>query len=390
MTTDDGQRSKASVIGARTLVVVVLFVVTELLLRHVGGFGQWTVSEQSERYGWRMLPSQAAWSRDLTVPEQINAAGFRDREWEAAPEAKDDGLYRVAIVGNSMTYGTSVPIEDTYGRVLERRIDAALDDAGDPRAARVMNFAVQGYVFEQMARVYDDLIAPYRPDLLVIPVHPHDITPMKPSADDAPYDFRELVMRTAWYDLLQRHVVNRWIPPVPSRNRAKLNQHAALDQAITTRPFAREHDRYWEAMLKRVDGIVARQAEHGGSVVLMTLPRWRKLFQPQLLEATRRLAPYARSREGVLHVDPVPAFVAPMQPVVDELAAKGIDATFAADLSELTYVDDAGVERPATELDTGAASLFLLDDVGHYTARGHGVIADQLAEALIAAGLLAR
>ncbi len=380
MTSDDTPAaSTARVIGARTFVVVVLLVGLEFALRSAG-YGQWTVNEQSERYGWRMLANQSAWSRDLTVPERINSQGFRDRDWAAPPAQKDASLFRVALVGNSMTYGTSVPIEETFGRVLEGLLDDELDARGDTRDALVMNFSTQGYVFEQMARVYDDVIAPYEPDVLIIPVHPHDIAPMKPSADDAEYDFRDFILRTATYDLLQRTVINRWLPPIPSSDRGKLNRHSAIDHAITTRPFAKEHNPYWEAMLKRIDGIAERQAEHGGSIVLMTLPRWRKLFQPQLLEATRRLAPYSRARDGIEHVDPVPSFAPPMQPVLDEIEARGLDVTFTNDLSTVTFTDESGAERNGTELDTAGASLFLLDDVGHYTSRGHGVIGRQLFE----------
>ena len=59
----------------------------------------------------------------------------------------------------------------------------SLQKSGDSRTVEVMNFAVQGYVFEQMARVYEDKIRPYAPDLLIVPVHPHDIVPMAPAEE---------------------------------------------------------------------------------------------------------------------------------------------------------------------------------------------------------------
>ena len=89
------------------------------------------------------------------------APGSADSPW-----IKDESVFRVAIVGNSMTFGTSVPIEETWGRQLEEALVKDFAARGVHRMPLVMNFAVQGYVFEQMARVYEDRIHPWRPDLL--------------------------------------------------------------------------------------------------------------------------------------------------------------------------------------------------------------------------------
>jgi hypothetical protein len=212
-------------IGPRTLAAVAALVVLELALYHLGDYGKWVVQEQSARFGWQMLPDQRGWSRHYDVEERINAQGFRDeRDWPrpaartAGPAAedaprRDPTLLRIGVVGNSMTYGTSVPVEQTWPRVLEARIAAHLAAAGDPRRVLVMNAAVQGYTFEQMARVYEDHLRPYGLDLLLWPLIAPDVRPMRPARDDVDYRFRRTVIRTATYDFLRRVVIDRWIPP---------------------------------------------------------------------------------------------------------------------------------------------------------------------------------
>ncbi len=392
-TSDADAPAPRSVIGARTLTVVVLFVALELCLRHFGGFGQWTVSEQSERFGWRMLPDQSAWSRDLTIPEFINSDGFRDREWdpprrdESGAWIKDESLYRVAVVGNSMTFGTSVLVEETWPRVLEGLLAEHLSARGDARRVLVMNFATQGYVFEQMARVYEDVVRPWRPDLLVVPFHPHDVMPMRPSQDDPEYDFRRWVLRTATFDMLNTWVINQWMPRVPAAERSKINW-GALDQAINEQPFNRKHERYWTIAANRMEEILAMVEADGGRLAIAPLPRWRKFFNAALMGSESKWGPWAwERRPRVVHILARTAFEPLMAPVVAEIRAKGIEADNAADLSELTWTDADGRERSALELETAEQSLFLLDDTGHYTAAGHAALAREVFEGLVKAGV---
>ena len=285
---------RGPLVGRRTLAFVVALAALELVLKHAFGYGWWTVTEQSERYGWRMLPHQAGRSRDLSVAEDINGWGFRDREWPAPVQdadgtwVKDPDVYRVAMVGNSMTYGTSVPIEDSYGRQLERLLQERLDAAGDPRRVVVMNFAVQGYVFEQMARVHEDLIRRWRPDLMVVPFHPHDVMPMRPAVDDADYDLRTWVLRTATYDWLNRHVINHWLPrvPPPPKERGAIDWDG-LDLFITQQPFDKANRPWWDQARQRMEQLRQTVETDGGRLLICSLPRWRKIFRPRIHDAAR-------------------------------------------------------------------------------------------------------
>jgi hypothetical protein len=398
-----------TIIGTRTITVVVALTALEFSLRTFAALGHWSSSEQSARYGWRMLPNQEALSRDLTVPEHINAEGFRDREWDppqpapgapaqpapsipaapitTGPWIKDESVFRVALVGNSMTFGTSVAIEDTWSRQLEDALAQDFAARGVKRKPLVMNFAVQGYVFEQMARVYEDIIRPYRPDLLIVPTHPHDITPMRPSRDDPDYEFRRWILRSATFEWLNRHVINRWMPPPPSPPElVRQGQIAqAADDAITYSPFSKENRKYWEDMKRRMDGVRQEVEADGGHLVIATLPRWRAMFEPGLTGADTVWVPWVKQHPGTVHLDPVPDFRPPMAALVQEFREKTPPKPGPGDLN---WKDELGRDHPGWELDHAKESLFLLDDRGHYSVKGHALLGQVLFRELSPSGLL--
>jgi len=387
-------------LGVRTVTVVAALAALELGLRPFG-WGAWTVNELSARYGWRMLPDQHAWSRDLSVTEDINSWGFRDREWQpprrdaSGAWVKDEAVYRVAVLGNSMTYGTSVPIERTWPRVLEDRLRADFAARGVAREPLVLNFAVQGYVFEQMARVYEDIIRPWRPDLVILPTHPHDITPMKPVQDDPDYEFRGWILRSASYDLLQTHVINRWIPAPPAprpkpgaTGELTPGEWQALDGFITEQPFNRGHDRWWKAMAERLDGVRGLVEQDGGRLAIVTLPRFRDIFEPKLLKASSKWVPWVMERPSALHSEPLPLFRPAMEALRAEIEARGLPSNQTHDFSTLRWEDAAGAEHPGDQLDHAADALFFLTDTGHYTAAGHRLLGDAITDDFAKAGWL--
>lgn len=389
--------SRLRLVGTRTLTVIVLLVVFELVLKHGFGYGWWTVNEKSERYGWVMLPDQEAKSRDLLVEEHINSRGFRDREWappRRGPDGgwlKDAGVFRVAVLGNSMTFGTSVPIEQIFVRDLEDLLGAELKRRGDPRTALSMNFAVQGYCLEQSVRVYEDIVRPYRPDLLVVPLYPQDVQPMKPAANDPDWGLRRWVMRTATYDLLLRNVINRWMPPVPldPHSRTHVREWEQIEASLKERPFAQDNRGYFVTAGKRLDEVVDMAEADGTRVLLLYLPTWRKHFQPGVKNADTFFTPWARHHNGaVLEANPWPEFERQMKPVLDEIAAKGIAGGTTHDLTTLSWTDAEGRTHRGDELETGETSLHLLNDFGHLTAKGHAVVAQTIFDSVTKAGML--
>ena len=49
----------------------------------------------------------------------INKAGFRDYEYSVD---KPEGVFRIAVLGDSLIFGFGVNLEDTFPKVLERML----------------------------------------------------------------------------------------------------------------------------------------------------------------------------------------------------------------------------------------------------------------------------
>ncbi len=76
--------------------------------------------------GGPFVPNREYKAGNFTV--KINSLGWRDREHKIG---KRKGVIRIAAVGDSVTFGTGVDIEDTYFRVLD--FTWLGDRSGDPR-----------------------------------------------------------------------------------------------------------------------------------------------------------------------------------------------------------------------------------------------------------------
>ena len=100
----------------------------------------------------------AAGSRVVTYA--INSLGFRDEEFT---EQKPDGVFRILALGDSMTFGPGVNVEETYPKVLERLLNEQEEDR-----YQVINAGASGYsAYEELVTWRnrgDDL----DPDLVIV------------------------------------------------------------------------------------------------------------------------------------------------------------------------------------------------------------------------------
>lgn len=99
--------------------------------------------------------------RHKLVTIETNAHGLRDRDY--APE-KPPGVFRVAVLGDSLTMGAGVAIEDVYHSVLERRLDGR---SGGP-AVEFINFGVGGYGLSQYVATLRHRALDWDPDLILV------------------------------------------------------------------------------------------------------------------------------------------------------------------------------------------------------------------------------
>jgi hypothetical protein len=97
-------------------------------------------------------------------PLGVNTLGMRDRERTLAKPA---GGVRIAVVGPSHVMGSGVADEDTFTRLLERRLSAA--GAGH---VEVLNFGVAARALSQQLAVLDDQVLRFAPDVVLITDNP--------------------------------------------------------------------------------------------------------------------------------------------------------------------------------------------------------------------------
>jgi len=105
----------------------------------------------------------------LKVPEvtlKVNEFGFRGA---ARPAAKQPSVYRIALFGDSYTFGVGVEEDETTAVHLESLL------AASGRAAEVLNFGIPGANAEDLSTQYPLFISRWRPDLLILQVSPNDL-----------------------------------------------------------------------------------------------------------------------------------------------------------------------------------------------------------------------
>jgi hypothetical protein len=117
------------------------------------------------RLGW-VLQAGASYRNRMpgaTSFVSYNSAGFRDVE-HAAPVV--DGPTRIVVLGDSFMEGYSVELEESFHRMLERR----LDEAGS--SVETINLGVGGYGTLQQLLLYNEVGRRYDPQLVLLGLYP--------------------------------------------------------------------------------------------------------------------------------------------------------------------------------------------------------------------------
>ncbi len=102
----------------------------------------------NQRLHWELDPHHSS----------TNSHGFRDRE--RSPE-KPAGTVRIGVLGDSVTLGRGVPLEQSHPAVLEQLLSQELD-------VEVLNFGVGGYNTDQEVEIYARRGRRFDPDLLIL------------------------------------------------------------------------------------------------------------------------------------------------------------------------------------------------------------------------------
>ena len=114
--------------------------------------------------GWTMAPSSSDrtglyFSSDEGLRSPRVGMSFADLRTRHSKVSEQPASVRIALIGDSMTYGYEVRCEESWGHVLEGLLQ--------PRT-QVLNFAISGYGLNQALLRYEKDARPWKPQIVVI------------------------------------------------------------------------------------------------------------------------------------------------------------------------------------------------------------------------------
>jgi lysophospholipase L1-like esterase len=264
--------------------VLLLFVAAEQLARMV-----WTPPLRSsprppapEHAGLEELRSVYALSqpnlRALNggVLFETNSDGFRGPE---TPKTKRDGVFRIAVIGDSFTMGWGVRREDAY----PARLEAALNGGDGDVRVEVLNFGMAGRDAVASVKRFHDKALAYDPDLVVFGFTVNDL-------ENEHYRRVSVDLETAGLAVSQsRSYLWRIFAPRFASIAEVLWAPAGgyvheLDENYFKNPDA------WQAAVGALDELAASARERGFCAVLLIHPR---------LHFLNVLHPYHRHYEAI-------------------------------------------------------------------------------------------
>lgn len=163
--------------------VLMCFAMVEIGLRVYYGnpavFRDPQVRHVPTSYGYKPEPLQ----RDTFTtdkPSLTNAQGFRDTEDWVVP--KPVGQKRVMLLGDSLTFGNAVALEDLFATRLEAGLKVT-----DPRV-EVLNASAGGWSTETEIGFFETEGTAFEPDVLVVGFYPNDfVSPPPPGRPREPW-----------------------------------------------------------------------------------------------------------------------------------------------------------------------------------------------------------
>jgi hypothetical protein len=178
-------------------------------------------------------------ARGLAVINTDNL-GLRTTRVGASYGVKPPNEYRIALVGDSVTFGEGVPrTEDTFAQVLEDMLNRQ-----PGRFVRVFNFSASGYSVKQMAASLEYRMLDIQPDLVVLAMIPEDFNILRTPDINArgylvdrrmPFLQSSSIVREALRPIrlmyLFREVILRWISPSKDREPSRLLERGDIPES---------------------------------------------------------------------------------------------------------------------------------------------------------------
>lgn len=144
--------------------IAILFVEFALFF---AGLGEEEIFKLDPVLGFRhMTNKRVTWRSEGFACSYLNSDGLRSEE---VTLSKPPGVYRIALLGDSLTESLQVNLEQSFGRVLQDR----LKNRGFQ--VQVLNFGTSGYSTAQEYLQLKGQVLKYQPDLVLVCYNSRDI-----------------------------------------------------------------------------------------------------------------------------------------------------------------------------------------------------------------------
>lgn len=118
--------------------------------------------------GWVGVPNAEGTlvTTESETAVHFNSAGLRDDEYTLE---KPEGVTRIAVLGDSFTWGYGVEQDENFAAVLEQRF------AIEGQPVEVINFGLTGYGTDQSYLIYQEIAHAYDPDIVILAFYENDV-----------------------------------------------------------------------------------------------------------------------------------------------------------------------------------------------------------------------
>lgn len=145
----------------------------------------------------RLAPNQTSFTH--AAPVRTNSYGLREDEFATTPPAN---FYRILCLGDSLTFGNGVRVEDTYPEQLEKLLNGAASDL----LVEVINAGVPAYdTWQEISYLERDGIR-FQPKLVMLGFYANDVVP-KPVVVPGSVGESGAMTRAGWQGLVPDRVV---------------------------------------------------------------------------------------------------------------------------------------------------------------------------------------
>ncbi len=139
---------------------ILAFLVVEFSLL-LAGLGEEEIFKLDPLLGFsHMENKKVTWRSEGLATSYFNADGMRE---PGLTIAKPAGIYRIALLGDSLTESLQVPVESSFGFKIQKELKELLG-----RPVQVANFGTSGYSTAQEYLQLKSKVLKYKPDLVLL------------------------------------------------------------------------------------------------------------------------------------------------------------------------------------------------------------------------------